>query len=90
LRRKKHFHLLGETLMEDEITGSSTLSLKPALTWRTKVMIVGGVVGAAVGVAAAYMLAQRSQDDQPPEMSVGEGVKLGVLVFGLLRSISNL
>ena len=76
--------------MEDEITGSSTLSLKPALTWRTTVMIVGGVGGAAVGVAAAYMLAQRSQDDQPPEMSVGEGVKLGVLVFGLLRSISNL
>jgi hypothetical protein len=60
------------------------------LTWRTKAMIVGGVVGAAVGMAAAYMLAQRSKDDQPPEMSLGEGVKIGVLVFGLLRSISNL
>ena len=60
------------------------------LTWRTRAMIVGGVVGAAVGVAAAYMIAQRSKDDQPPEMSLGEGIKIGVLVFGLLRSISNL
>lgn len=74
----------------DEVLEASELSAIPTLTWRTKAMIVGGLVGAAVGVAAAYMLAQRSEDDQPPKMSVGEGVKLGVLVFGLLRSISNL
>lgn len=76
--------------MDDEITKRSTSSLGSTLNWRTRAMIIGGVVGAAVGIAAAYMIAQRSQDDQPPEMSVGEGVKLGVLVFGLLRSISNL
>ena len=74
----------------EEVLQESSLSSIPALTWRTKALIVGGVIGAAVGVAAAYMLVQRSEDDQPPKMSVGEGVKLGVLVFGLLRSISNL
>lgn len=78
--------------MDDEIETMETspLSRLPELTWRSKAMIVGGVVGAAVGVTAAYMLAQRSKDGQPPQMSVGEGVKLGVLVFGLLRSIANL
>jgi hypothetical protein len=76
--------------MSNEITESSTSALGKALTWQTKAMIVGGVIGAAAGVAAAYMLSQRSKDGQPPEISVGEGVKIGVLVFGLLRSIANL
>ncbi|OGO35522.1 MAG: hypothetical protein A2W35_21425 [Chloroflexi bacterium RBG_16_57_11] len=75
---------------EIEITKTSTFSKLPVLTWRSKAMLIGGVVGAAVGVTAAYMLAQRSKDDQPPKMSVGEGVKIGVLVFSLLRSIANL
>jgi hypothetical protein len=75
---------------EIEVMETSTISTFPVLTWRSKAMIIGGVVGAAVGVTAAYMLAQRSQDGEPPKMSVGEGVKIGVLVFSLLRSIANL
>jgi len=58
--------------------------------WRPKVLIIGGVIGTLVGLAAAYMLIQRSEEDTPPKMSMGEGVKLGVLVFGLLRSIASL
>ncbi len=58
--------------------------------WKPKVLVIGGVIGAAVGVTAAYLLIQRSEDESPPDISVGEGVKLGVLVFGLLRSITNL
>jgi len=76
--------------MSSEIKETSTSSLGSVLTWQTKALIIGGVIGAAAGVTAAYLLAQRSKDGQPPEMSVGEGVKIGVLVLGLLRSISNL
>jgi hypothetical protein len=76
--------------MSDQITETPTSALGRAMTWQTKAMIVGGVVGAAAGVAAAYMLSQRSKDGQPPEISMGEGVKIGVLVLGLLRSIANL
>jgi hypothetical protein len=76
--------------MDYEITEPSATSRGLTLTWQTKAMIVGGVIGAAAGVAAAYLLSQRSKDGQPPEMSVGEGIKIGVLVFGLLRSIGNL
>jgi hypothetical protein len=57
--------------------------------WKPKVLIVGGVIGAVVGVAAAYLLVQRAKDG-PPKITAGEGVKLGVIVFGLLRSIANL
>jgi hypothetical protein len=62
----------------------------PALNWRTRVLIIGGVCGAVVGVTAAYLLAQKSNPDEPPDITIGEGVKIGVLIFGLLRSISNL
>jgi hypothetical protein len=58
--------------------------------WKPKALLIGGVAGAAVGVAAAYLLTQRSKEDGAPKITVGDGVKLGVLIFGLLRSISNL
>ena len=61
-----------------------------AESWRPKALMIGGVVGAVVGVVATYLLIQRSEGETPPKLSTGEGVKIGVLVFGLLRSIANL
>lgn len=59
--------------------------------WKIKLLLAGGVIGALVGAAAAYLFIQNnSVDDGPPQVSAGEGVKLGVLVFGLLRSIASL
>lgn len=61
------------------------------VNWKPKVLVFGAILGALVGVVAAYMFIQNSpSEDAPPEMSAGEGVKLGVLVFGLLRSIATL
>ena len=57
---------------------------------RVKVMVIAGVIGAGVGILAGYLLAQRSDENASMEISVGEGVKIGVLVFSLLRSIANL
>jgi len=62
----------------------------PAGNWKPKVLIIGAVLGALVGAAAAYLLIQNSEGDVPPEISAGQGVKMGVLVFGLLRSIATL
>jgi hypothetical protein len=59
-------------------------------SWKTKALIIGGIVGSLVGVVATYLFIQNRKEDQPPEFSAGEGVKLGVLVLGLLRSIATL
>jgi len=67
-----------------------TMEITTVENWKPRVLIIGGVIGALVGVAAVYMLIQRSEEDAPPKMTAGEGVKLGVLVFGLLRSIASL
>jgi hypothetical protein len=58
---------------------------------KTITLAIGGVAGALVGLAGAYMLVQNAErNDRPIEISAGEGVKLAVLVFGLLRSIATL
>jgi len=76
--------------MEAEKMENEKIEITTVENWKPKVLAIGGVVGALVGVAAAYMLIQRSEEDTPPRISAGEGVKLGVLVFGLLKSIASL
>ena len=59
--------------------------------WKSKVLIVGGVLGLLTGLGAAYLLIQRAErEETEPKLSAGEGVKLGLLVFGLLRQVAQL
>ncbi len=59
--------------------------------WKAKVLMLGGLVGVLTGLGAAYLLIQRSEKNgAPPSLSAGEGVKLGLLVFGLLRQVTLL
>jgi H+/Cl- antiporter ClcA len=59
----------------------------------TKPLIIGpgAVLGAAVGLAGAYMLVKNSEKaNEDVEISWPEGMRLGLLILGLLRSISTL
>ncbi|HNB55303.1 MAG TPA: hypothetical protein PK530_25350 [Anaerolineales bacterium] len=59
--------------------------------WKTKILLIGAGVGLLAGLGAAYMLVQRSEKNgTTPDLSAGEGVKLGLLVLGLLRQVSQL
>ncbi len=60
-------------------------------SWKVKTLIVGAVLGAATGLGAAYLLTRRAeQQGETLAISSGQGLKLGVLVAGLLRSILTL
>jgi len=49
------------------------------------------VIGALTGLGAAYLLIQRAKRRaEPPSLNAGEGIKLGLLVFGLLRQVAML
>jgi H+/Cl- antiporter ClcA len=67
------------------------LEIVPVDNWKPKVLVIGGVVGLLTGLLGAYLMIQRAEkENTKPEMSAGEGVKLGVLVLGLLRSVAML
>jgi len=60
-------------------------------SWTGQVLVIGAVVGALTGLAEAYLLIQRAKKRaEPPNLSAGEGIKLGLLVFGLLRQVAML
>ncbi len=56
--------------------------------WKAKALIIGGLVGALTGLGATYIMVQRSE--HPPEMGATDGLKLGLLLLGLVRQVGDL
>ncbi len=54
-------------------------------------IVVGALVGAGAGLVAAMLLRRRAaKKERESTLTITEGIKLGVLVFGLLRAIAAL
>jgi hypothetical protein len=59
--------------------------------WKGKVLLIGGLIGALTGLGAAYLIISKSQvHDEPPKIGAGDGVRLGLLLLGLVRQIGEL
>jgi len=60
-------------------------------SWKVKTLLIGAAIGALTGLGAAYLLTKRAeQSGQQLAITPGKGVKLGVLIAGLLRSVLSL
>jgi hypothetical protein len=57
---------------------------------RGRTIFMGVVIGAVTGLVAALLLDRRATRDGTTAITAGEGLQLGVMVFGLLRAISGL
>jgi hypothetical protein len=56
-----------------------------------KNLIFGALIGAVTGLIAASLLNRRAgRTESEVALTSGEGMKLGMLVFGLLRAIASL
>ncbi|HQX01250.1 MAG TPA: hypothetical protein PLQ94_04005 [Anaerolineales bacterium] len=54
-------------------------------------ILFGALIGAVTGVVAAVLLTRRAEkNERDTAITTGESLKLGVLVFGLLRAIASL
>ncbi|MEN6481704.1 MAG: hypothetical protein ABFD29_05970 [Anaerolineaceae bacterium] len=59
--------------------------------WKKKTMIIGAVAGAIAGIVAGAILVQRSEKtNHAPQLTAGDGVKVGLGVLGVLRLIADL
>jgi len=58
---------------------------------KSRTLLFGALVGAFTGLIAAMLLNRRAEkSENETALTAGEGMKLGVLVFGLLRAIASL
>jgi gas vesicle protein len=58
---------------------------------KSRIIFSGALIGAFTGAIAAMLLTRRAErEERSTAITAGEGLKLGVLVFGLLRAIASL
>jgi hypothetical protein len=71
---------------------SDVTAIEEARTnYRTRVLVIGTALGALVGLAGAFLLIQNTErKGEEIQVSAGEGVKLGLIVMGLLRQVADL
>lgn len=62
-------------------------------SWQQRVMVIGGVVGVALGLLAAYLYVQaagqHSDAGQPEPPTAGDTVRLGVSLLSIIRTITE-
>lgn len=79
-----------------ETPSNSSLASSSEMTpvvdnWQTKTLVLGGVLGAAVGLLSALLLVKNAERNGiRPTVGSREGFQMAVLAFGLIRSIANL
>lgn len=58
---------------------------------KTRIIVGGALIGAVTGLIAAMLITRRAEKtERETAITSGEGLKLGVLIFGLLRAIASL
>lgn len=61
------------------------------LDWKTKALIVGGAVGALVGVGAAYLYVRRIEESgDEPAIATKDAMTIGFSLVSLLKQIANI
>jgi len=58
---------------------------------KNRTLLLGALAGAMTGLIAAMLLTRRAEEEGTQlSLTAGEGMKLGVMVVGLLRAIASL
>ena len=59
------------------------------MDWKSKAFVVGGVVGALLGLGAAYIYVNAAgESGESPEVSPGTAVTIGLSLLALLRQVA--
>jgi hypothetical protein len=60
---------------------------------RNKALIIGGLVGSALGVLAAWLYVQSAKEEEaapPQDIPTGKMVRLGLSIMEVLRQVTTL
>jgi hypothetical protein len=60
-------------------------------SWKSRTLIIGCIIGAIAGLGAAYIMVRRAEEAQTkPQLTTGDGVKIGMGLAGVFKLISDL
>ncbi len=60
-------------------------------SWRSKVLIFSGLVGAVLGIAAGLLYVRVAEESGGPQkVSTGSAIKLGMAALAIVRQASQL
>jgi molybdopterin/thiamine biosynthesis adenylyltransferase len=80
---------------DSKMIPASGSALAPVpVNWRSRVLAVGGVVGAILGVLSAFLYLRSVQEthgnEPPPDPpKTGDAVKLGMALMAIIRTIAE-
>ena len=58
---------------------------------KSRIIFGGALLGALIGLVAALLITRRAEkNERETAITTGEGIKIGALIFGLLRAIASL
>ena len=58
---------------------------------KSNILVIGALIGALTGVGTAYLLTKNAEKEgEDLAISTGQGLKLGLLILGMLRQILQL
>jgi H+/Cl- antiporter ClcA len=64
---------------------------QPKENWKMTTMLIGAVIGLICGLIGAYIIIQRAEEEEShPRLTAGDGVKMGIGVLGVLRTVADL
>ena len=68
-----------------------TAMAEPKINYETRVLVVGSLIGAVVGLAGAFLMIKNNERKGTElQVSAGEGVKLSLIVMALLRQVAEI
>jgi hypothetical protein len=64
------------------------------IPWKTRVLLVGGLIGAGIGIASAYFYVRAAEEsgaegETPPMPEAGDAVRLGLSLLNIVRTITE-
>ncbi|NIM96305.1 MAG: hypothetical protein GTO18_21615 [Anaerolineales bacterium] len=59
--------------------------------WKTRIVMIGGLLGTFIGLGAAYLLIQRAEREGGEiTVSTSDGLKISLVVLGLLSRLNQI
>ncbi len=71
----------------------ATTSAEETQNWRTRVLLIGGLIGSLLGLLSAFLYIRSAEEryaGRPPEApGTGDTVRLGISLLSIIRTIAE-